>query len=839
MGDELNEALKQSLEELVTTKDVAAAIEKVKQTYDWVGFAISDVHRFIGEDAARLAASALVKYDSPPRSAVIAQRLRPSEETEEDKKAAIKLVYQFLLKDEIASAVNGFSEKTPLENDPIANLLAYAAGGSKFQEAILQLTNHYAQNPEVVQEALSVRIKEFPELTELLTSDPVSGVIKNHPGIWTRPKLVAETCALAGRGEMDLFGLSGLQHDLSLLNPDYLPESRFKKADVKSGDIAHRLSALSSFLTQLAEPLLGSYKGYEREFANLAYEAYRHGGKDRLRVFAQIIDSSPSQAIGFDVARTALKIWEKARRNKTAENLLGALQLLEFKDALLKAHTGAVSETALKGLVYTANRPDLKITGSVARIFATSTYSNFMELENFFNLVKDEGRYFRQLHQLAQAEAPLAEKTAALRLFAQLKKVGVGAGDPSIDPSWKEAAAKTVRQLLFSGRAKLHESGGHIDAESRADIEAMSIDQLVDFLNIRMRDGLEESWVHLPYDDFPGTESFLARMPHYRAGKGKHWQLDKEYGSLINTNGAGFSPTQLAELLVSGLIGRIPERIESSRQVFGTNLDLARSYVLAGVTSKKAYHAVKRYLNEVRKGTVEAVEPMLKYFSDMIRGEKLEGNPNRKKIEALSDVLEDVRGVLMETTPIKLLTAKLQQVVPSDLFDSRTLHCCTFYPSGVRRMENMSYFGNPNVALLYFLSHQDGRPAKRGVAILLNTALDDGSKALVVDSVEGSPLIRSVNGWQEFALNSIRNVAADVGADKIIVNEHVGGNTPKRFVDWLALQSGAKDSFPLKRIIPAWSGLECARYENGRESVEGYELSTLPTTAVVSQVLQA
>lgn len=846
MGDELGEALKQSLEELVAAEDVAAAIEKVKQTYDWVGSAISDVHRFIGENAARLAASTLARYDREV-AGKIAMRLRPGEKTTDEQKANILSTFDFLRHAELTDIVNSFPKDYDLpvpEDDPVLNLVDYAGSNQQeFRQAIMQLATVYQQNPEVVMEVLSTRTSVLPELVEVLSAKEVLQAIRAHPGKETRHKLVSRIKdEVTAKPSPDFFGIRAIEEVLGKIDPNYFPKP-LAKEQVDVLELLNELNSLSRFLMERVEPKLAAYKGHEREFTDLAYKLYQDGRSYRvssyasaydcavvsnpLDTFAKIIDLSPTQDIGFAIAKKSLNIWEKSRmeRRDRIQSLLKALESSAFKEALLKAKAMPVSHVALKGLTYTAHKPDLTITENVSQMLATSTYSNFLELESFFNLVRDEGRYFKQVHQLARTEAPLAEKTAALRLFAQLKKAGVGAGDPSTDVQWKEDAAKIARQFLFSRTAKLHASGGRVDAESQADIEAMSLDQLVDFLNVRRKDGDAEQ------SNFPGHEFFLTYLPEYRARKSKYWHLGKDYGSLANLNGAEFSPTQLAELLVSGLIGRIPERVESARKVFGQNLDLARSYVLAQVTSKKAYHAVKRHLIEVQRGAVEAVEPVLAYFTDMIKNETLEGNVNRKKIEALSDVIEDVKGVAMETTPIKLLTARLQQVVPSDLFDSRTLHCCTFYPSGVRRNENMRYFYDPNVVLLYFLSGQESKPEKRGVAIIFRTTLEDRSTALVVDSVEGSPLIRRINGWEDFVLGSIRALAADARVDKILVNERVAGNTPKNFVAGVASQVGVKKGFfAFNGISPTYDGLEGIGYKDRKSGVEGYELSLAPMT---------
>jgi len=841
----LEKEFKSGLERVIDETDIEPAIENLKEVYDWVGYVIWDVYRFIGEDAARRAASTLVGYDSL-LAAQISQHLRPSDKTSEEQKQLIQSVYSFLGNDEISALVNNFPEIEPatlLNKDPIINLVNYAAAKEPdFREAIINLVRTYSKNPEVVSTALSLKTKGFPQYVQLLSSETISGIIKSHLGNTTRHKLVLNTVDRTSITSSDFLGFGALENLLSALDPNYFPKSQIQFTKDNEERTATKLQKLSDFLMERVEPLLEKYKRRQQQFVNLAYEINEvqinkrpyWNFSDRvtkyhpLDTFLSIIDNAPSIEIGLDIANVSLDIWKGAReeREERIYRVIKALESPHFRGALVQADVHPLRNIALKGLTYTAHRPNLKITENVSLMLTRSSYTNISELDNFFNLVKDEGVYLKQLYRLPQIDAPLADKTAALRLYVSIKKSGIGINDPSTEVSWKENSTRRAKEALLQRASQSLFGDGKIDILTKQDIYGMSTEELVEYLNIRTPD--RDMSINYSSADFFDHESFLVGLPGSRERKGEYWQLGKVYGTLTNKKNMIYSPVELTDLLVSGLIGRIPERIDAAREVFGSNLDLARNYVLGRQSSKKAYHVLKPYLDEVHEGNYDAIQNVVNYFREFLRGETLKGNKNRRKLEALSDITEDIAGVIMESAPISLLTAKMQNVVPTDLFDNRTLHCCTFYPTGIRKEDSFELLGDPRISMLYFMSEQENNLAKRGVAILLRETLENDKLALIVDSLEGSPHLRYIDGWTNFAFKTISKVASDIGAETIIINEGVMGNTAKNFVKYIdAKEDTLKGFFPLQGDIRRLSGLECITYNDRKFGVKGYAISVM------------
>ena len=855
----MSKGLEKSLEELAVAEDVESALASLAAVDATVSTSLANLLRFNEKNTVRLAASLLAKYDAGAATelaVIIAPDPNWSEklaeyttvEQRQSVRQAIESGMRFLQNDSVAAAVNGFymrwhtsplnrwawggSEFSRSSLNPLSNLVSYATLpllGAR--EAIQQLVQTYAKEPEVLAEAFSKRLKEFPQFVQQLTTEKVTEIIKRQAQE-ARPFLVSSLL------RDDLPGFS-FAHPLDAQVEH--PDSEFGMSNLRMRsqsleDACDNVADLSQFLSA-SEPLVAAYAGHEDKLRELAYKVWEAGNEKELvgsrevafNKLIEVVSASPSIKVGIEIANIGLYTLSSERKGGI-ENLIDALRKPAISKAVMEISDAADKSDgrypALRGLASVAYRYDSLIAEKVAAVLATSSY-NYNEAELFFKLIKTNIRHVKGLRALTREVAPLREKIKALQEYIALKTARVGVKDPSVSPAWREDAARTTRQFLYRQANTGTES---VDDTTTQDIEHMTLDELISFVTVVGRENTGDMYTTVERGYVAIAHFSMKAVPIKRKQKSMLWTLGKEYGTLENSSELSYHPVELTRLLVAGLMGRVPERVRAAAEAFGDNIGLAHAYVTSKKTGRKIYGELRPHLAKLQSGDSDAIGDIIGYFREFIPGGELNGNKNRRKIEALSDILEDIEGAVMDIKPIRRVTARMQLVVPSDLFDDRTLNCCTFYPGGVQRRGSLQYFSDKTVGLLHFIAQQEERPSKKGVAILVLETSKDGQPIMIVDSLEGSSNLRLIKGWNDFAYGMIANVAADIGAQRIIVNDHVGGNTAKEFVRYIAsTKETRRGFFPVQGRRLKTSGLE---------SITLLETPTGTTTGVHGYVIE-
>lgn len=149
-----------------------------------------------------------------------------------------------------------------------------------------------------------------------------------------------------------------------------------------------------------------------------------------------------------------------------------------------------------------------------------------------------------------------------------------------------------------------------------------------------------------------------------------------------------------------------------------------------------------------------------------------------------------------------------------DLFDNKSLRCCTFLPDGKQKEEGALYVVDPDIALLHLIRFNGGvEQPPSGVAICVYAVDKSGKNYLMVDGVEGHRLPKR---WKAYYGKAIRAFAEENGFDYIFYNtKETRYDTPRAFIN--SFYDKRKDDYWLrKRNLRAYTEMYGRPY--GRRS---------------------
>ncbi len=264
---------------------------------------------------------------------------------------------------------------------------------------------------------------------------------------------------------------------------------------------------------------------------------------------------------------------------------------------------------------------------------------------------------------------------------------------------------------------------------------------------------------------------------------GKNFPLGKTYITIPVTGlMESLDPVMATKLLVYGLIGKNKKNLESAYRAFDREKLVAGREQIKNshLSSEKIFNEIKQHLAKLDQHDVEAATNILFFLRESIRTEEI------------SDLVAGVEYLLNGEEQFSHLRIKMQDGTLDDLYDNRSLMCCSFLPNGLYRQVSAIYHSDPDIGLLHLVPEfADKKMTPIGVSILANACDGYGNKWLVVDSSErGEGLLKvRENLWIPELYDSILSVGKDVSAKYVIFNSTVFNGGANHFNSYAAKKS--------------------------------------------------
>jgi hypothetical protein len=260
-------------------------------------------------------------------------------------------------------------------------------------------------------------------------------------------------------------------------------------------------------------------------------------------------------------------------------------------------------------------------------------------------------------------------------------------------------------------------------------------------------------------------------------GVPKSYPKDTVYASVIVDGLTDrLEPVAMTEQLVYALISRDPEKQAAAAEHFDPQkIADARGHINA----RKLHTKIAEHIPSLILGSRTAAEAVLEVISASY-GSK----------EAIGDLVDGVRGLLLEDYRFDSLEVRSMKGVVSDLFDSRRTMCCAFLPRSVREGHAFNYVLDEDFVLLHLIP-RIGRDVGEPIGVVvgyLAQELSSGERYFMVDGVEAGAGVDRLKGsvWMPLVYEGIMNFSADAGVENVLFNvEDLYNTKPQQFVNFV------------------------------------------------------